>query len=90
MLYHYRDITSSQYLKKFGKFLQQFEDNLPLDDKYKNKNVVASSPIVAINLAFSGGDVGGPKTAAFNLPNDEQVTKVKVNFPIKQYNTINY
>ncbi|KAI3929753.1 hypothetical protein MKX01_025921 [Papaver californicum] len=48
------------------------EQNLPLDDSYKSKNVVAA-PIRVIQLLYNAGDVKGPQTVAFNLPNDERI-----------------
>ncbi len=54
--------------------LQELENNLPLDDKYKSK-YVAAAPIHVIQLIYNSGDVKGPQTVAFNLPNDERMVK---------------
>ncbi|MED6149588.1 Nudix hydrolase 3 [Stylosanthes scabra] len=41
-----------------------------MDSAYKSKDVNAA-PIRVIQLLFNAGDVKGPQTLAFNLPNDE-------------------
>ncbi|KAJ8479905.1 hypothetical protein OPV22_023632 [Ensete ventricosum] len=65
------DIATSQ-VKLFGDHLQDLEQNLPLDSMYKSKDVVAA-PIRVIQLVYNAGDVKGPQTVAFNLPNDERI-----------------
>eukprot|EP01121_Diplochlamys_sp_Union-15-3_P018705 TRINITY_DN6870_c0_g2_i1.p1 TRINITY_DN6870_c0_g2~~TRINITY_DN6870_c0_g2_i1.p1 ORF type:complete len:528 (+),score=97.73 TRINITY_DN6870_c0_g2_i1:28-1611(+) len=68
-----RDFEETQKLEKFSHLLQTVENNLPVDDKFKNPKLGAHSPIVVINEVFCSGDCAGPQTAAFNLPNDEKV-----------------
>lgn len=89
-----RDIKETEKLSKFESELQNIEDNLPLETKYKNPKLGTESPIVVVNEIYAGGDVGtyrlfsvsttpirltrslgGPKTSAFNLPNDEHVVE---------------
>ncbi|XP_064985900.1 nudix hydrolase 3-like isoform X2 [Musa acuminata AAA Group] len=65
------DIATSQ-VKLFGDHLQDLEQNLPMDSMYKSKDVVAA-PIRVIQLVYNAGDVKGPQTVAFNLPNDERI-----------------
>uniref|UniRef100_A0A0D9VM28 Nudix hydrolase domain-containing protein n=1 Tax=Leersia perrieri TaxID=77586 RepID=A0A0D9VM28_9ORYZ len=65
------DIATSQ-VKLFGDQLQDLEKNLPLENIYKSDNVSAA-PIRVINLLYNSGDVKGPQTIAFNLPNDERI-----------------
>ncbi|KAF0931070.1 hypothetical protein E2562_002439 [Oryza meyeriana var. granulata] len=65
------DIATSQ-VKLFGDQLQDLEKHLPLDNIYKSDNVSAA-PIRVINLLYNSGDVKGPQTIAFNLPNDERI-----------------
>jgi len=72
-----RDIESSQKLQIFSGNLQEVENNLPIDEKYKNPKIGSYSPIVAVNEIFSSRDVAGPQCAAFNLPNDEKVVAQK-------------
>lgn len=67
-----RDEKATSQLKLFGDHLQFLEQNLPLDDIYKSKDVVAA-PIRVIRLIYNAGDVKGPQTVAFNLPNDERI-----------------
>lgn len=67
-----RDDTATSQVKLFGDHLQVLEKNLPLDDIYKSKDV-AAAPIRVIRLIYNAGDVKGPQTVAFNLPNDERI-----------------
>ncbi|OVA06923.1 NUDIX hydrolase domain [Macleaya cordata] len=67
-----RDDESTSQVKLFGDHLKVLEANLPLDDSYKSKDVVAA-PIRVIRLLYNSGDVKGPQTVAFNLPNDERI-----------------
>jgi hypothetical protein len=58
--------------------LQELEDHLPIDPKYRNPRLGAASPIRVVNEVFSSGEGNsGVQTAAFNLPNDERVVKEK-------------
>ena len=73
-----RDDAETGKLTRFSGYLQELEDNLPLDPKYRNPKLGASSPIHVVNVAFSSGDGNrGVQTAAYNLPNDERVVKEK-------------
>jgi hypothetical protein len=73
-----RDEAESAKLAKFGKYLQEIEDHLPIDAKYRNPKLGAASPIRVVNEVFSSGEGNsGVQTAAFNLPNDERVVKEK-------------
>ncbi len=73
-----KDPVESEKLKKFGSYLKDIENHLPIDDKYKNTERGSESPIVVVNEIYSGGDTkAGVQTLAFNLPNDERVRKAK-------------
>jgi hypothetical protein len=73
-----RDDAESAKLKKFSSYLQELEDHLPIDPKYRNPKLGAASPIRVVNEVFSSGEGNsGVQTAAFNLPNDERVVKEK-------------
>ncbi|MDQ2856523.1 MAG: hypothetical protein M3R68_09355, partial [Acidobacteriota bacterium] len=73
-----RDEAESNKLKKFSKYLQELEDHLPMDAKYRNPKLGAASPMRVVNEVFSAGEGNtGVQTAAFNLPNDERVVKEK-------------
>ncbi|HEX3086225.1 MAG TPA: hypothetical protein VHP99_16955, partial [Pyrinomonadaceae bacterium] len=73
-----RDDAESTKLKKFSSYLQELEDHLPIEAKYRNPKLGAASPIRVVNEVFSSGEGNsGVQTAAFNLPNDERVVKEK-------------
>jgi hypothetical protein len=73
-----RDEAESAKLAKFSQYLQELENNLPLDPKYRNPKLGSASPIRVVNEVFSSGEGNsGVQTAAFNLPNDERVVKEK-------------
>eukprot|EP00257_Ricinus_communis_P013454 XP_015570885.1 nudix hydrolase 3 [Ricinus communis] len=69
-----RDDKATAQLKLFGDNLQVLEQNLPMDSSYKSTDVNAA-PIRVIQLIYNAGDVKGPQTVAFNLPNDERIVK---------------
>ncbi|HLA11234.1 MAG TPA: hypothetical protein VJ023_11660 [Pyrinomonadaceae bacterium] len=73
-----RDEVESAKLARFGQYLQELENNLPMDARYRNPKLGAASPIRVVNNVFSSGEGNsGVQTAAFNLPNDERVVKEK-------------
>ncbi|HEY6046926.1 MAG TPA: hypothetical protein VIU65_10010 [Pyrinomonadaceae bacterium] len=73
-----RDDAETAKLQKFSGYLQELEDNLPIDPKYRNPKLGAASPIRVVNEVFGSGEGNnGVQTAAFNLPNDERVVKEK-------------
>lgn len=67
-----RDDKATEQIKLFGDQLQFLETNLPMDNVYKSEDVIAA-PIRVIRLLYNSGDVKGPQTVAFNLPNDERI-----------------
>ena len=73
-----KDRTESDKLQRFAGSLQEIENNLPIDPKYRNPRLGALAPIAVVNTVFSAGDGNrGVQTAAFNLPNDERVIREK-------------
>jgi hypothetical protein len=73
-----RDDDETNKLARFGAELQEIENNLPIDPKYRNAKLGALAPIRVVNTVFSSGDANrGVQTAAFNLPNDERVVAEK-------------
>jgi len=73
-----KDRTESDQLQRFAGALQDIENNLPIDPKYRNPRLGALAPIAVVNTVFSAGDGNrGVQTAAFNLPNDERVIREK-------------
>ena len=72
------DAAESAKLEKFSQHLQELENNLPLEARYRNPKLGASSPMRVVNEVFASGEGNsGVQTAAFNLPNDERVVKEK-------------
>ena len=73
-----RNDVETKKLEKFSSYLQEIENNLPIDPKYRNPKLGESSPIRVVDLVVTGGESrAGVQTAAFNLPNDEKVTAEK-------------
>lgn len=73
-----RDDAETAKLKFFADHLQEVENNLPIDAKYRNPKLGASSPIRVVNEVFDSGDAAhAVQTAAYNLPNDERVVTLK-------------
>ncbi len=73
-----RDEAESKRLQAFSAHLQDLENALPIDPKYRNARLGALAPIRVVNVVFTAGDANrGVQTAAFNLPNDERVVKEK-------------
>src|SRR5437899_1820297 len=73
-----RDDAETGKLQFFADHMQEIENNLPIDPKYRNPKIGASSPIRVVNQIIATGDGDhGVKTAAYNLPNDERVIKQK-------------
>jgi len=73
-----RDEAESAKLQKFGGYLQEIENNLPIEERYRNPKLGAAAPIRVVDEVFTSGEGNrGVQTAAFNLPNDERVVKEK-------------
>jgi hypothetical protein len=73
-----RDPKETAKLDFFSKYMQELEDHLPLDAKYRNPKVGALAPMVVVNQVFGAGDGNmGVQTAAYNLPNDERIISAR-------------
>jgi hypothetical protein len=73
-----RDEAEGRKLALLTRHLQQIEDNLPIDPRYRNPKLGALAPIRVIDEIIVGGEAHkGVQTAAFNLPNDERVIREK-------------
>ena len=73
-----KDAKESAKLDFFSKHMQELEDNLPLDKKYRNPKVGAQAPMVVVNQVYGAGDGNmGVQTAAYNLPNDERIISAR-------------
>lgn len=71
-----RDDKETAKMKSFADHIQEIENNLPLDAKYKNPKLGALAPIRVVNEVLATGDgAHGIRTAAFNLPNDERIVR---------------
>lgn len=73
-----RDAAASEELARFSGQLQDLENHLPIDPKFRRPKLGAYSPIRVVNVVYNSGDGNhGTQTAAFNLPNDERVVSKK-------------
>jgi hypothetical protein len=73
-----RDDSSTAKLTFFSSHLQEIENALPIDLRYRNPKLGALSPIRVVDEVVTGGEAReAVQTAAFNLPNDERVTAEK-------------
>src|SRR5689334_6838472 len=73
-----RDDKESARLAFLGEHLQEIENNLPEDPKYRVAKLGAAAPIRVVNEVFAAGDgAHGVQTAAYNLPNDDKVVQQK-------------
>ncbi|MEK9135603.1 MAG: hypothetical protein AAB393_00650, partial [Bacteroidota bacterium] len=68
----------SKRLEMYTAHLDELEQNLPHDNKFKRSIKGLASPMVVLNEVIRGGDVAtGYQAVATNLPNDPKVTSVK-------------
>jgi len=73
-----RNEAESKKLEKYSSYLQEIENNLPIDAGYRNPKLGAGSPIRVVDEVATGGESRpAVQTAAFNLPNDERVVAAK-------------
>jgi hypothetical protein len=73
-----RDDEETEKLGAFTSHLQEIENNLPLDAKYRNPKLGAAAPIRVVDEIIATGDgAHGIQTAAYNLPNDDHVVQQK-------------
>lgn len=71
-----RDDAETAKLNMFSDHLQEIENNLPIEAKYRNPKLGSLAPIRVVNEVLATGDgAHGVRTAAFNLPNDERVVR---------------
>jgi hypothetical protein len=71
-----RDDRETAKLKVFADHIQEIENNLPIDAKYRNPKLGGLAPIRVVNEVLATGDgAHGVRTAAFNLPNDERIVR---------------
>ena len=71
-----RDDTETAQLERFSGYLQELEDNLPIDAELRDPKLGPLAPIRVVNVLFTAGYANsGVQAAAFNLPNDERVVR---------------
>lgn len=65
--------VESANLQRYSAHLQELEDNLPIDSRFRCPKLAGSSPMRVADLVYASGEaMSGVMTAAFNLPNDEE------------------
>jgi hypothetical protein len=73
-----RDERESAKLAALTAHLQEVEDHLPIDPKYRTPKLGAAAPIRVLDQVLASGDgAHGVTTAAYNLPNDDRVVQQK-------------
>jgi hypothetical protein len=73
-----RDDDETAKLARFSTHLQEIENALPIEPRFRNPKLGAMAPIRVVDEVAAGGEArAGVQTAAFNLPNDEKVTSEK-------------
>ena len=73
-----KDEAETNKVKDLSRHLQDVEDHLPIDPKYRNRALGSTTPIRVVNELLAAGDGNhGVQTAAYNLPNDEKVIQQK-------------
>ncbi len=69
-----KDQAWSQRLTKYAQFLPELQENLPVDDPFKQEKPGTDADLNAYDVVYYAGDCNaGSKTIAINLPNDEEV-----------------
>lgn len=72
------DSAASAELSDLKSRMRHLEENLPIEDRYKNLERGFESPIRVVDVVYTAGDTrAGVQTIAFNLPNDERVREAK-------------
>ncbi|HUF14003.1 MAG TPA: hypothetical protein VMN78_12945 [Longimicrobiales bacterium] len=72
------DPAASAELDELKDSMRHLEENLPIEDRYKNLERGFESPIRVVDVVYTAGDTrAGVQTIAFNLPNDERVRAAK-------------
>ena len=73
-----RDDAECAKFARFGGYLQELEDHLPIAPAYRNPKLGGLAPIRVVDEVFCSGFANmGVQTAAYNLPNDERVIREK-------------
>lgn len=71
-----KDKVWSAKLAKYVTYLEDLQENLPVDPTYKAEKPGTDAQLNAYDVVYYAGDCnGGSKTIAVNLPNDETIQK---------------
>jgi hypothetical protein len=71
-----KDKGWSAKLAKYVTYLEELQENLPVDPTYKAEKPGTDAQLNAYDVVYYAGDCnGGSKTIAVNLPNDETIQK---------------
>ncbi len=66
------NVEESANLQRYAAHLQELEDNLPIEPRFRSSKLAGTSPMRVVDLVYAAGEaMSGVMTAAFNLPNDE-------------------
>jgi hypothetical protein len=69
-----KDLEWTKKLAHFAQFLPVLQEQMPVEDKYKQEKPGSDADLGAYDAIFYAGDCNaGSKTIAINLPNDERV-----------------
>lgn len=82
------DMEASKRMAILAKNAQWFEDNSPIDIKYKKSKVVGVSYKV-VNVAMEGGDLAPSTAIGINLPNAEWIREVHGSKSVSLGNIVN-
>lgn len=83
-----RDIESSKRIEAIAKEAQWFEDNTPLIESHKKKNVKGINAKV-INVVMEAGDAAPSTPIGINLPNSEWIRKEHGSKSVSLANVVN-
>ena len=73
-----RDDAETAKVEFFCDHMQEVEDHLPIDPKYRNPKIGGISLICVVNQVIAAGDAQhGVTAAAYVLPNDERIVMEK-------------
>lgn len=69
-----KDLAWSERLDKYKEMLPRLQEELPVDEAYKQDKIGGNAQLNAYDVVYYAGDCNaGSKTIAVNLPNDETI-----------------
>ena len=73
-----KDQAASEELENYISSMEEMQQNLPVDAKFKQRKVQLGSSVGVFTQVFTAGQCeGGSKTIAISLPNDPKVREAK-------------